>query len=348
MMSNQEFIDGIWEKYNRYNDFENKDRFFKKHLLKNKEYIRTVKTFLSLIIAFVTTIGVSYAGTIVYKEITQRNSQIITPNSMNYSEFFEDFNLEDKRFYKKIYTYEEYLSIKNHFSNIVEMSKEDFKDNFMIVIAFESFEDAGTYINEIISTEDTIYIELAKYKENEIFDINNNAISSVIPKDDDRENIKIELVYDKDLKPDSSNFKNITEISNDYNIKQAIEDGCFVVDNFEILSEDRNQLETFIENTKNGKNDFIRIVTFTNYNNSENPIISIKDIEYRNSKYLIAGIIIDENKTKSEISYLIGKEILVQKTKTDEDGPWKQIRYSITLENQLEENKKAVICNINL
>jgi len=45
----------------------------------------------------------------------------------------------------------------------------------------------------------------------------------------------------------------------DYNIENARRDGCVIINNTEITSEDKERLDNFIENTKNGNEDYIRI-----------------------------------------------------------------------------------------
>ena len=86
--------------------------------------------------------------------------------------------------------------MKERFGNIIEITEEDFKDYFVLVIVLENYEEAGTYISNIGSDNDNLYIELKKYGENEEFDINNNVLSTKISKEQDRENVEIELIYD--------------------------------------------------------------------------------------------------------------------------------------------------------
>lgn len=63
MSSKNNFIDGIWEKYEQYNISEKKDKFYKKHVYKNTDRFRTIRTLFSWMIVLVTTIGVAYAVT---------------------------------------------------------------------------------------------------------------------------------------------------------------------------------------------------------------------------------------------------------------------------------------------
>lgn len=350
MMIGNDFTDKIWKKYNEYNSSKNKNDFFQKHQYKNTEYIRRVQTFLSLIAIIITTVGASYAGTIIY-EIIQSNSQKNTIGEINYSEFYGDLTLEDGRFYKKIYSYEEYLSMKERFGNIIEITEEDFKDYFVLVIVLENYEEAGTYISNIGSDNDNIYIELKKYGENEKFDINNNVLSTKISKEQDRENVEIELIYDV-IKPTSDKFNSLEELPMEYNEEQAIEDECFVIKNSQIISHNGNELEEFIRNAKNGENTFIRVVVCY-----EDGIV-IRDIQYKNNVYYTGSDLrrfkkhteLDENYT-NVIQYNTGYDINITGMKFSRDEEYNFYRYEILLdkdEKNPNDNNKFIICTINV
>jgi acetyltransferase-like isoleucine patch superfamily enzyme len=216
----------------------------------------------------------------------------------------------------------------------------------VLFILFEDYSYAKTYINDIGATSDTLYIELKKYTDNEEFDIDNNIISVKIDKDLNRENLEIYTIPNE--KPTSNEYIELEKIPLDYNKEKAIEDNCFVVENREIISNDKNQLDNFVEKTQNGENAFIRIVEFTNFDNSSYETIIIRDVEYRNGVFLIAGTEIDEDTEKLKISYYTGTELEVKYAKTVEDGPWTEKIYRIKLEDTLEENKKAVICHLKM
>lgn len=350
MTNGNDLTNKVWEKYDEYLNNGIKDEFFKKHLYRNTDYIRAVQTVMSLVMIIVATMGISYAGTIVYKEIIQKSSQVNTVNEINYNEFYGDFTVQSGRLYKKVYSYNDYLSLKERFGDIVEMTEEDFTENFMILIVFERYEDSGVYVNQVISDDNTLYVELKKYKDKENIDINNNILSIQLNKAEDRENIKIELLYD-DIKPQSDNYKDLSEIPIDYTIAQAIEDNCFVVENYVILSNDVNQLDNFIENTQKGNNDFIRILE-----SSPNGII-IKDIEYRNGEYIIC---IDEtrfNHYRDEIYdvpeflifYKSGYQIKTSQAKYTAEGEPYAKRYKLILNNERENPNNSeyyVLCTI--
>lgn len=116
----------------------------------------------------------------IYQYFNQKTSQgDITQETESW---FETNN--EAIYYKKVSSYEEYQKYKEKWPTIIDMAKEEFEDNFLIVV-------------------------IATWR-----------------------------------MPGISNAK---------------QDGCVIVNNNQISSEDEERLDIFIENTKNGIEDYIRI-----------------------------------------------------------------------------------------
>lgn len=346
MNNENDFIDGIWNKYDAYSKNEIKDRFFKKHLYKHTEYYKSIGTLLSLILIILGSIGITYSRNSLYKEIPQSNSQANTAREINYNDFYGDLKVEDGKLYKKIFTYQDYLSSKEKFGNIVEMSEDEFENNFVLLIVLESYEYSKTYISNVGSDKDTIHVELKKYNENEEFDINNNVLSTKIAKTLDRENVKIELIYTDE--PYSDKYGDLKKITRDYTKEQAILDNCFVVENYKIISNDVKQLENFVEKTQKNENSFIRVVEFVNINNSDVQTIIAKDIEYRNGKYLIESIYIGEDTDEIKVYHYTGTKLEIKHKKMSKDGPIVGTIYRILLDDTLIQGQVFSICYLDI
>ena len=104
------------------------------------------------------------------------------------------------------------------------------------------------------------------------------VIGTKVSRELERENIKI--VDKLDLAISNNEYIKITEIPNNYSKEDAINDGCFVIENGKIISKDKNAINDFFEKSKNNIDSFIRI-----YNIYNNELITITDISFSNQKY---------------------------------------------------------------
>ena len=273
MLNENDFINSVWDKYEDYS-FKNKnnDKFFKKKVYRNSEYILALKSFMMTAISLLITTGIVYAGVSTYK-IVQKSTN--TDFNKNYTyDYNQNMILNNGMYYKKIDTYEEYNMAKNIWDNLIDMSEEDFNDNFMIILAGENYNTTGLYISNIYSKENKLFIELRK-KEN--WDKNDTVISTKISKDLDSEHIEIvNLPNDIDS---SKIYTSIDNITSDYSINTAISDNCFVINEKNlIVSNDKALLDNFIKNCNNKISDVIRICIY------ESNRTIICDMEFKDNK----------------------------------------------------------------
>lgn len=107
------------------------------------------------------------------------------------------FEYQDGIYHEKITDFEEYSEIKKSWTNMLDMSEEDFNNNFMIITAIENISMLGLTLDKVETSESTIYVSLIKDEEtNE----ENTAISIILPKSMDRENIICFRNYREDEK----------------------------------------------------------------------------------------------------------------------------------------------------
>lgn len=298
MLKEDDFINDIWKKHDEYNRTRNKDKFFLKHLYRNTENLLTLKSLLTLVIAIIATAGATYAGFITYNYITKETYTDFKQNP-NY-DYSQDMIYQNNFYYKKVMTYEEYEKCKEVWNNLVEMNEEDFNDNFVVIVAVENTSMLGLTVSDVSADDTTLYI---KFKKDENEDYDKTVTSIKISKNLDRDIIKIEKV-EKNI--DYTDYERLEDLPHNYSKEQAIKDNCFVLENNEIISSNKEQLNEFVDNARNGINSFIRIVSYFDEQ------VKIKDLEYKDGEYILVS---DDSRTRDKVEkfyYNYGDEIVVE------------------------------------
>lgn len=298
MLKEDDFINDIWKKHDEYNRTRNKDKFFLKHLYRNTENLLTLKSLLTLVIAIIATAGATYAGFITYNYITKETYTDFKQNP-NY-DYSQDMIYQNNFYYKKVMTYEEYEKCKEVWNDLVEMNEEDFNDNFVVIVAVENTSMLGLTVSDVSADDTTLYI---KFKKDENEDYDKTVTSIKISKNLDRDIIKIEKV-EKNI--DYTDYERLEDLPHNYSKEQAIKDNCFVLENNEIISSNKEQLNEFVDNARNGINSFIRIVSYFDEQ------VKIKDLEYKDGEYILVS---DDSRTRDKVEkfyYNYGDEIVVE------------------------------------
>lgn len=246
MMSDEVFVNGVWEKYNNYRNSKVQEQFFKKHQYKKSEIKRHLSTAASFILGVIITTGVAYASVVMYEFIQKDTRTDFTKDGVQ-EYYFENMQYSDGIYYKRIYNYNEYLKAKNVWDNLVEMNESDFQESFALIIAGQNYETTSLYISNIYVKNNTTYVEL---KRKDKWSPNTTVISAKVSKNLDCENIQINNL--PNVVSTNGKYKDLREITTEYSIDQALEDGCFVIENNEIKSENKKQLDEFIEKEENG------------------------------------------------------------------------------------------------
>lgn len=295
-------------------------KVLKRKMKKNMEHTHLkVKVFINTILIILCITGFTYAGITLY-ELVQKETKTDFKNNPEYDDYNEDMSYFDGVYYKIISTYQNYLDDQKKWTDLVEMTKDDFDEYFVVVIAGENYDTTGVYISDITADEEHLYIDLEK---KEKWD-GSTVISTKIQKELYRDSIIIR--NNPNIPNTSDKFISMEEIPIGYSKEQAIKDGCFVIEYGEIISDDKNQLENFIKNANDGIDGFIRIYQFDIIEN-----ITVIDIECKNKKINMSQC----NKTSAGnyIIYNSGNSI----TKSDNNIYW--------LMDEL--GNKKVICSTN-
>lgn len=327
MLDEKEFINNVWNKY-RYclHKRKNNYQFFSRHLYRNTEYILAIKSFITFIIAILTASGIVYAGITTYNYI-QKNTYTDFSKQQGY-DYNQNMILNNSMYYKKINTYEEYKEAKKIWDNLVDMNQKDFKSYFMIILAGENYNTTGLYISDIYTKEQKLCIELRK---KEVWSEKDTIISAKVSKELYKEEIEIiNLPNDVDT---TGKYKDIESILYDYSMEEAIKDNCFVInEKNQIVSNDKERLNEFVNNCNNNINDLLRICRY------ESNQTVIYDIEYKSNKINLVRKSVGNN-VNANIRYRTGVGIEILKMPSTAGGGYYYSLYD-------EIGNKNLICVI--
>lgn len=230
-------------------------------------------------------IAAGITGVAAFQYFIQKN------NSINYHEkaqedyfksIYEQFEMTDEElFYKVILNYEEYTKYTSNFNGLIEMSEDDFKNNFLIVIA-SSWKYPNIAISNITSDSNTMYVEVDSKNEN-ISKDNIYIISSKVSNELYRDTISI---YKRKEQITNKKYKKLEELPKVYTIDSAEEDNCVVITNSKILDHSKTILDNFVISTQRGINDMVRIAIFNNNQENNDLDVVLYDIEFKNNEFV--------------------------------------------------------------
>lgn len=298
-MTDQEFINNVWNKYDNYLKQNVEDTFFIKDQYKSIKFAHKLGLVFNFILSLIVTTGVVYASIFAY-EFIQKNTNTNFDKNKGY-DYKQNMIYNNSMYYKKIYNYNEYLEIQKIWDNLVELKQEEFSDYFIIIIAGENYATTNLYVSDIYDKDEKLFIEL-KQKSNE-WNENNTVISVKVPKELDRENINL-INLPNEIKNQNQKLS-IDEISHDYSIEDAIQDNCFVVISDKrniVVSEDKDRLNNFVNNCNNKINDYIRIYI------KEPERFIIHDLEYKDNKIIM--VTKEFNSGGDEMYYRTGNKLV--------------------------------------
>ena len=239
----------------------------------NYKIKKLLTTTISIVLVLLGSSGLVYGLTTAYEYFMQKTAV------SNYSyDYKEDMEYMNRFYYKKITNFSDYLKYKEKMSNLIEMTEEDFKDNFLLIIISTSPYMPGIYVSNIETDDNILYVEIDRDNERER---QKEILSVKISNELDREYINVDRM--KKI-PKSDDYVPLEELPKDYSKEQAILDNCVVIYNSEVISNNKLRIEEFVENTNNNKEDFIRIVRVQDKIDYS---MSIFDIQYIDNEYRV-------------------------------------------------------------
>lgn len=259
------------------------------------------KLFILIICSFVLLTGISYAGIRIYNEFIKKQDEVLSRKLFDLGDGHTDYainlmandmvwNAKSKLYHRIIdnsIDYEKYKERIDEFPNIDEIN---FDENFVVIIANENIRqphEKDLTIFDIEADENTTYI-IMKQKDNPNYDANSNIWYAIVDRTLLRKNVNVSI---KQRDFNTRNFKDIKELPQDYSIENAIQDGCIVINNNRIISNNGEEIDKFVEDTDNDINSFIRVVQC--YRDE----FRIRDLEYYEGIYYLRDInLVDREK----------------------------------------------------
>ncbi len=267
--------------------------------------------------------GGVYATILTYNFIQSRSK---VHYEENMSEWF-DLN-EQEMYYKKIEDYAEYLKYKEKWVDLKDVSEEELKDNFIIIIV-ASWRMPDITITDITTDENTLYINVDNNINEDSIERKEYIVMGLIPNELNRENIQLKV---KEKKLSHTKYVDLKEVPKEYNIERALKDKCCVVNNNSIDEESKKRLEDFIDSVQNNENDELRVVRYEKVDNEN--YITILDLQY--DEEIILNIdYTRSNFNNKEIIY-VGKFNYIKKSSVLEN------KTAIYVENLMKQ--RATIC----
>lgn len=254
-----------------------------------------LKILIIIIIAIIISSGIAYAGLTIYNEFIKKQEEVKSRGLFDLGDgqtYYEiDLMANDmiwnssSRLYHKIIDnsndYEKYKSRISEFPNVDEIN---FDENFVVVVANENIRqphEKDLTIFNITADDNTIHI-IMKQKENPNYSADNNIWYAIVDRTLLRENADVTI---EQRKMNKNEFADIKELPQNYSVENAIQDGCIVLQNNKVVSNNIEKLDNFVKETQNNINSFIRI--YTNYKRENIDEVRIKDVEYYNGIYYV-------------------------------------------------------------
>lgn len=236
---------------------------------------KIIQSIIWIIITIVSSTGVCWATIHVYNEYIKKQG------TTRINVEIADLMIWDEKngiYYKIINNYDEYKKFKERIDTLPEMSPNDLESESLLIITWSSgreLHETDLEVVDVTSNNTTTNIILNQ-KTNPNYYSNNNLIFSVISNEQLKDNIKIQIEHYQIV---PKGYTSIDELTENYTVEQAIQDGCVVIESTILKSEDPYAIDKFIEKTENGENSFIRIY------DKQSKSTYIHDIEYKDGVY---------------------------------------------------------------
>lgn len=284
MFNKDEYTKNIFEKYKNINI---DDSFYKIKFQKFKKTI-FLKNFIFIGISLLCFTSAFAFAENIRNEILDSQNVASVEDVIIYENIEKYMVRYDKNsYYQEIITYDDYITAKSNYGEILSMNEEDFEKYFVVLIANLGEGLAGLYVSDIQNENNNLIISLDRKTDYEVY---NRLISVKIDKEMYSENIKISI-HTSNTNEDK--YSDISSFPIGYTKEDAIKDGYIVIYNENIISENSNAIEEFIEQSSNGIESNIRIIEFNDL--FADCDYGISDIVFRNGMYELCQMEIGEN-----------------------------------------------------
>ena len=271
------------------------------------EMNKVAKVFIIIMCVSVLLTGITYAGIVIYNEFIKKQDEVKSRGLFDLGDGHTEYkinlmandmtwNSKNSLYHRIIDNRTDYEVYKSRINEFPEVEEINFEENFVVIIANENIRqphEKDLTIHNVYADDNTIHIVM-KQKENPNYDVESNIWYAIVDKSLLRNSADVTI---EQRTFNTGNFKEIKDLPQDYSVENAITDGCIVLQNNKIISNNIEQLDDFVQNTQNNINSFIRVYSCYKGKNTDKTKVEIKDLEYYNGIYYLRGIYLkDEDK----------------------------------------------------
>lgn len=278
----------------------------RKILLKKgySEMNKVLKIFIIIICTTALLSGIVYASVTIYNKYIKKQEEITSRGLFDLGDGITTYetdlmandmtwNQKPRLYHKIISDEEEYNKYKSRINELPNLEEIHFEENFLLIIANENvrqLHEKDLTISEITADETTTHI-IMKQKENPDYNNDNNIWYAIVDRSLLRENADVSI---ENRKVEVDGCISAEELPKSYSVENAISDGCIVLENNKVKSNNIEVLDEFIADTERGEKSSIRVYSkFTDSNGEET--IYIKDVEYLNGIYYFNNYNLKDN-----------------------------------------------------
>lgn len=265
---------------------------------------KVLKIFIIIICTTALLSGIVYASVTIYNKYIKKQEEITSRGLFDLGDGITTYetdlmandmtwNQKPRLYHKIISDEEEYNKYKSRINELPNLEEIHFEENFLLIIANENvrqLHEKDLTISEITADETTTHI-IMKQKENPDYNNDNNIWYAIVDRSLLRENADVSI---ENRKVEVDGCISAEELPKSYSVENAISDGCIVLENNKVKSNNIEVLDEFIADTERGEKSSIRVYSkFTDSNGEET--IYIKDVEYLNGIYYFNNYNLKDN-----------------------------------------------------
>ena len=281
----------------------------RKILIKNgfDEMNKVAKVFIIIMCVSVLLTGITYAGIVIYNEFIKKQDEVKSRGLFDLGDGHTEYkinlmandmtwNSDNSLYHRIIDNRADYEVYKSRINEFPEAEEINFEENFVVIIANENIRqphEKDLTIHNVYADDNTIH-NVMKQKETPNYDVESNIWYAIVDKSLLRNSADVTI---EQRTFNTGEFKDVKDLPQDYSVENAITDGCIVLQNNKIISNNIEQLDNFVQNTQNNINSFIRVYSCYKGKSTDKAKVEIKDLEYYNGIYYLRGIYLnDEDK----------------------------------------------------
>ena len=252
------------------------------------EMNKVAKVFIIIMCVSVLLTGITYAGIVIYNEFIKKQDEVKSRGLFDLGDGHTEYkinlmandmtwNSDNSLYHRIIDNRADYEVYKSRINEFPEAEEINFEENFVVIIANENIRqphEKDLTIHNVYADDNTIHIVM-KQKETPNYDVESNIWYAIVDKSLLRNSADVTI---EQRTFNTGEFKDVKDLPQDYSVENAITDGCIVLQNNKIISNNIEQLDNFAQNTQNNINSFIRVYSCYKGKSTDKAKVEIKTI----------------------------------------------------------------------